>query len=114
MMPGRILRYGTIFVLLISLACLTGCAGIEPPTPKQILEHPFGTSSMRVGLTKDKIIAQWGEPDLKEYDSTGKWGNAKEKWTYYGRYEGLPADVGYLSKTQYLYFDGNYLVKFNE
>lgn len=113
-MRGIIFKYGTISVLSAILIYLTGCAGIEPPTPKEILEHPFGTSSMRIGLTKDQIVAQWGDPDLKEYDNTGKWGNAKERWTYYGRYSNLPVDEGYLTKTQCLYFDGNNLVKINE
>ena len=113
-MPKSFLRYSAFAVLSVILIYINGCAGIEPPTPKEIMEHPFGTSFLRTGLTKEQVIAQWGEPDLKEYDNNGKWGNAKEKWTYYGRYSGLPVDAGYLSKTQYLYFDGKNLVRFNE
>jgi len=113
-MSKDFLRYYAFAVLSVVLVCITGCAGIEPPSPKQIIEHPFGTSMLRAGLTKDQVVAQWGEPDLKEYDNTGKWGNAKERWTYYGRMSGLPVDEGYLTKTQYLYFDGKNLVRFNE
>ena len=113
-MPKSFLRYSAFAILSVILIYITGCAGIEPPTPKEIIEHPLGTSFLRAGLTKEQVIAQWGEPDLKEYDNNGKWGNAKEKWTYYGRYSGLPVDAGYLSKTQYLYFDGKNLVKFNK
>lgn len=112
-MRNGIFKYGIISVLLIGMIYFIGCAGIEPPTPESILKHPLGTM-LRAGLTKDQILAQWGEADLKEYDNTGKWGNAKEKWTYYGRYGEVPVNAGYLSKTQYLYFDGNYLVKFTE
>ncbi|MFA5339101.1 MAG: hypothetical protein WC317_03000 [Candidatus Omnitrophota bacterium] len=113
-MPKRLLRCFVFAVLSAVLVCLTGCAGIEPPSPKQIIEHPFGTSMLRAGLTKDQVLAQWGEPDLKEFDNTGKWGNAKERWTYYGRMSGLPVDEGYLTKTQYLYFDGKNLARYNE
>ncbi|MDP2942378.1 MAG: hypothetical protein Q8O36_02550 [Candidatus Omnitrophota bacterium] len=113
-MRNGVFKSVTILVLLIGMIYLVGCAGIEPPTPKEILSHPLGTSMLRVGLTKDRILAQWGDPDLKEYDNTGKWDNAKEKWTYYARYGEVPVNAGYLSKTQYLYFDGNYLVKFTE
>jgi len=112
-MRNGIFRSVIISALLIGMIYLVGCAGIEPPTPQSIMQHPLGTM-LRVGLTKDKILAQWGDPDLKEYDNTGKWGNAKEKWTYYARYGEVPVNAGYLSKTQYLYFDGNYLVKFTE
>lgn len=108
-----ILKSVIIPALSIGMICLAGCAGIEPPTPEGILRHPLGTM-LRVGLTKDQILAQWGEPDLKEYDDTGKWGNAREKWTYYARYGGVPVNAGYLSKTQYLFFDGMNLVKFTE
>lgn len=102
------------FFLVSAMISVTGCAGIEPPKPAELLKHPFGTSSLRVGATKDQILAQWGEPDIKEYDNTGKWENAKEKWTYYGRCDNLPFDEGYLTKDQCLYFDGKHLVKFNE
>jgi hypothetical protein len=113
-MPRSFLRYSALAVLSVVLVYITGCAGIEPPSPKQFIEHPFGTSMLRAGLTKDQVVAQWGEPDLKEHDNAGKWGNAKERWTYYGRMSGLPVDEGYLTKTQYLYFDGKNLVRFNE
>jgi len=113
-MPRSFLKYFAFIIPSVILVYLTGCAGIEPPNPKKIIEHPFGTSMLRPGLTKDQVSAQWGDPDLKEYDNTGKWGNTKEKWTYYGRYNNLPFDAGYLMKTQYLYFDGNNLVRFNE
>ncbi|MDD4879400.1 MAG: hypothetical protein PHR22_02965 [Candidatus Omnitrophica bacterium] len=113
-MQKSLLKCFVFTVVSAVLACLTGCAGIEPPSPKQIIEHPFGTSMLRAGLTKDQVLAQWGEPDLKEFDNTGKWGNAKERWTYYGRMSGLPLDEGYLTKTQYLYFDGKNLARYNE
>ncbi len=114
-MQKSLLKCFIFTVLAAVLTYLPGCAGIEPPSPKQIIEHPFGTSMLRAGLTKDQVLAQWGEPDLKEFDDgTSKWGNAKERWTYYGRMTGLPVDEGYLTKTQYLYFDGKNLVRYNE
>lgn len=111
-MRQKILRYGIILSTMVILTYFIGCAEIQPPTPEEVLKHPFGTTNLRVGMTKEQILAAWGSPDVKEYDETGKWGVAKEKWTYYGRYKSLPADVGYLSKTKCLYFDGNMLVKF--
>lgn len=111
-MRTNILRFGIISSLMAILIYFVGCAEIQPPTPEEILKHPFGTTNLRVGMTKEQIVAAWGEPDVKDYDDTGKWGVAKEKWTYHGRYKNLPADVGYLSKTKYLYFDGKNLVKF--
>ncbi|MFA5165189.1 MAG: hypothetical protein WC481_06470 [Candidatus Omnitrophota bacterium] len=115
-MPKATLKLIAFWTLssLAAAAALSGCAGIEPPSVEQIVKHPFGTSMLRAGLTKDQVIAQWGEPDLKEFDDTGKWGNSKERWTYYGRYNDLPVDEGYLTNTQYLYFDGKYLVRYNE
>ncbi len=111
-MQTQSFKFGIISTILVILIYLAGCAEIQPPTPEEALKHPFGTTSLRIGMLKDQILAAWGEPDVKEYDETGKWGVAKEKWTYHGRYKNLPADVGYLSKTKYLYFDGNNLVKF--
>lgn len=107
-----IFKSAQLLLFSFILIYFTGCAGIEPLTPEEILKHPLGNTDLRVGMTKDEIADNWGEPDLKEYDDTGKWGNARERWTYHGRYNELPADVGYLSKTHYLYFDGKYLVKF--
>lgn len=111
-MRTNILRFGIISSLIAILIYFVGCSEIQPPTPEEILKHPFGTTNLRVGMPKDQILSAWGEPDVKDYDDTGKWGVAKEKWTYHGRYKNLPADVGYLSKAKYLYFDGNNLVKF--
>lgn len=111
-MRTNILRYGIISYLIAVLIYIVGCAEIQPPPFKEVLKHPFGTTGLRIGMSKDQILAAWGEPDVKECDEAGKWGVAKEKWTYYGRYKNLPADVGYLSKAKYLYFDGNILVKF--
>ncbi len=113
-MPNSSGRITAFLALLSVLIVITGCAGIDPPSPKKIIQHPFGTSMLRPGLTKDQVLAEWGEPDLKEYDDTGKWKNAKERWTYYGRYNELPVDEGYLTKTQYLYFDGKFLVRYGE
>lgn len=111
-MRKGILRYVIISSFAVASIYFAGCAEIQPPTPKEILKHPFGTTNLRIGMPKEQILAAWGEPDLKEYDETGKWGKAKERWTYHGRYKNLPADVGYLSKTKYLYFDENILIKF--
>lgn len=113
-MRDILLQVVLICGLLIASVLFAGCAGIEPPTPEEIVKHPFGTPTLRIGMNKDQIIAGWGDPDVKEYNDSGKWGNARERWIYYGRYKELPADVGYLSKTKILYFDGNNVVKIED
>ena len=100
------LRY--LFILAVMAVMVSGCAEIEPPNPGRLLTKPLGEIPVRVGMTKDEIISQWGEPDLKDTSSD------REEWVYRGRYSGLPIDRGYLSKTKHLYFDGDYLVGFDD
>lgn len=94
-----------VFVLF-----LTGCAGIEPPSPKALLTPWSSTPSTRLGDSKEKILSKWGEPDEINNIGVDELGNAKEEWVYRGRYPTAPVDYKYLSKTKYLYFEGNNLV----
>ncbi|KPK40555.1 MAG: hypothetical protein AMJ78_07095, partial [Omnitrophica WOR_2 bacterium SM23_29] len=80
-MRKHILRYSIISFLIVNLIYFVGCAEIQPPTPEEVLKHPFGTTNLRIGMPKEQITAAWGEPDVKEFDDTGKWGVAKEKWS---------------------------------
>ena len=102
------MRLSYLVLAVIMVFMVSGCAEIEPPNPTKILQKPLGEIPLRVGMTKAEIISQWGEPDLKDDSSD------REEWVYRGRYSGLPIDRGYLSKTKHLYFDGDYLVGFDD
>ncbi|MCQ9208167.1 MAG: outer membrane protein assembly factor BamE [Omnitrophica bacterium] len=99
-------------VCSLLLVSLVSCAEIKPPSPGQILRQPLGESPLRVGMTKEKIKSLWGKPDVVRVLEPDAQGAIKEEWIYRGRYPNLPINVDYLSETQYLFFDGNHLVKF--
>jgi len=106
-----------ILCLLISagLLALTSCADVMPPTPQKIIQTPIGTSSVKIGMTKDQVVDLWGEPDAKRMvEESDKWSGPREEWLYRGRYQGLPVDAGYLSKTKKLYFDGDNLTNITD
>lgn len=99
-------------VKLIAAVCfvgliVSGCAEFDVPTPKSVLEQPLGTDSIRIGMTKDKVVDLWGEPDFVDYEEDEASGRSREVWTYKGRYSAVPVDADYLSRTKVLYFDGN-------
>ncbi len=100
------------WLLAIVLVFLFGCAEIQPPTPMEIIKHPLGEKpDIKIGMSKEQVKKYWGEPDKVEQLGTDQWGVTKEKWTYVGRYPGIPVDYKYLSSTQILYFDGDNLTK---
>lgn len=91
---------------------LAGCAEIEPPTPEKIISPWSSMPNIRLGDTKEDVVSRWGEPDEKKEIGVDELGVAKEEWAYYGRYPLMaPVDYQYLSKTKYLYFEGNILVR---
>lgn len=97
------------FALVLSLV---GCAGITPPTPRELLTKPLGTESIKVGMLKGRVKELWGAPNqINPAEDTEGLKSAKEEWVYIGRYSSLPIDAGYLSKTKKLYFDGENLRK---
>ncbi|UCD55579.1 MAG: hypothetical protein JSV93_01920 [Candidatus Omnitrophota bacterium] len=103
------------FFLISILFLLSGCADITPPTPKDIIKHPLGSDSVKIGMTKGKVIQRWGEPDQINYvEDKEKWGGAREEWTYVGRYSAIPINKNYLYKTRKLYFDGESLTNIVE
>lgn len=97
-----------------SLFFFAGCAEINPPNPKEVLESPFGKGPLRIGMTQTEVRELWGEPDGIETHDPDRWGGVKETWTYEGRFPGMPVDVGYTSKTKVLEFDGQNLVSFRD
>lgn len=100
-------------VLSLALA-LCGCAAITLPTPQDIVSKPLGTESIKIGMTKERVISLWGKPDSIQYDE-GKDSlhGRREVWYYGAHYSGIvpPVNAGYLSQSQRLYFDGNNLVE---
>ncbi|MBN1406046.1 MAG: hypothetical protein JW946_05965 [Candidatus Omnitrophica bacterium] len=103
-----------IMILSIPLVIffISGCAEIQPPNPVDIITSPFGSATdSHIGDNKDDVISRWGEPDEKNEIGVDEIGVKKEQWVYYGRYPMAPVDYRYISKTKYLYFEGNALVR---
>jgi len=102
--------------ILICAAALGGCAALNSvPTPTEVLEHPLGTESIKIGMTKQQVEALWGKPSqIKSVEDKERWKAAKEMWVYRAQYGAIPVDAGYLSKTKKLYFDGNNLTEISE
>lgn len=106
-----------LFLMLVSLVILAvGCAEIRPlEAPETVLKHPLGTDPIRLGMTKDKIRNLWGDPDqVNSLGQADQWGTMKEEWVYEARYSKIPLDKGYISKTKYLYFEGDVLTSFGD
>jgi len=105
-----------IVILAISALCvfISSCAEIEPfKVPEEVLKHPLGTDPIRRGMTKDEINGLWGPPDqVNKLGASDEWGTMEEEWVYLARYGDLPIDKSYLTKTKYLYFQGNILTSF--
>lgn len=101
-----------ILLILVGVATVSGCAEIDPfEAPGEVIRHPLGRESIRVGMSKEEVISKWGEPDivntLPAKDASASQG---EEWVYKARrYTPVPLDAGYLHKNKYLYFDGNNL-----
>jgi len=105
----------TAFAVVAVAISLSSCAGITPPTPEEIVKHPLGTSTVKIGMTKEKVESLWGKPaDTRIVEDTKRWAGPREMWVYEAQYSAIPLDAGYLSKTKKLYFDGDYLTTIDE
>lgn len=118
MKAGKWSMLKTSLVSLFTLAVMTAlssCAGIELPTPDDVVSKPLGTETIKIGMSKQQVESLWGKPDeIKTIEDKGKWAGGREVWIYRADYGALPVDAGYLSKTQKLYFDGNNLTSIGE
>ena len=101
-----------LLYILVGLIAV-GCAEIQPPSPGEVIQHPFGNGPLRIGMTKNEVKGIWGEPDQVTPLGKDQWSAIKEQWVYKARYPGVPADLGYVSKDKTLEFDGDNLVSFN-
>lgn len=102
------------FLFLILVVVLYGCAEMVPPHPVDILTHPLGKGFLKPGMSKKEILSKWGEPDEVVKGETDRFGMNTEKWVYRARIEDVPIGVGYLTKTYYLYFEEDTLVRIRE
>ena len=104
-----------MIILIVFCAFLTGCSAITLPDPNEVVSHPLGTESIKVGMTKQQVESIWGKPDsVKVVEGEGKWQGVREVWTYRAEFGSIPVDAGYLSKTKKLYFDGENLTEIGE
>jgi hypothetical protein len=107
-------------IALFFLGCalitsLSGCAGIEAASPDEVIKHPFGTESVKIGMTKQQVESLWGKPDeVTIVEDKEKWKGPREVWIYRAQASAVPVDAGYLSETKKLYFDGNNLTNISE
>ena len=101
------MKNSTLKILILLSVFLAGCAEIRPPGPEEIMRQPLGQSPLRVGMTKEKVMSLWGEPDVIRVLKRDTQVMINEEWIYRGRYPDLPISVDYLSETQHLFFDGN-------
>lgn len=106
----RLLHFSTVSFLVF----LAGCAEMTPPHPVDILTHPLGKGFLKAGMDKKEVLAQWGEPDEVVKGEPGKFGLASEEWVYQARIKDVPIGVGYLTKSYFLYFEDDTLVRFRE
>ena len=102
-------------VILTSAIFFYGCSAIIIPNPADVVKHPLGTESIKVGMTKEQVESIWGKPSqIKMVEDKAKWQGAREVWIYSAQYGAIPLDAGYLSSTKKLYFDGNNLTDIGE
>jgi len=79
-----------------------------------MLKDPLGEGSLRVGMTKDKVVSVYGESDAKRVVISEEWGSSRDEWMYKGRYSTFPVNAGYFSEDLYLYFDGENLTNISK
>lgn len=108
-----------IKLALLSCVCMVyviGCAGIQPPDTDEILRHPLGTESVKLGMTKAEVESKWGKPDeVRMIEDPKRWKDPREEWVYRPNIgSSIPVDAGFLSKTKRLCFDGNNLTDISD
>ena len=105
----------TILVVILSAVVLLGCSAIIIPNPADVVKHPLGTETIKVGMTKEQVESLWGKPSqIKTVEDKEKWQGTREVWIYRAQYGSIPVNAGYLSTTKKLYFDGNNLTDIGE
>jgi len=113
--PDSLARSALFITVIVLIASLSGCAGIEPPSPDDVIRKPFGNGPIKIGMSKQEVESIWGKPDeVRTVEDKEKWKGSRELWVYRAQYGAIPVNVGYLSKTKKLFFDGNNLTNIEE
>ena len=104
-------RTGVVIVTLGCIMCASlGCTMIEPVMPDNVMKTPFGTESVKVGMSRAQVESLWGKPGyITTAEDKAKWTGTREVWVYRAEQGSIPVDAGNFSKTRKLYFDGNNL-----
>ena len=111
----RRIKVESLTMLLASAIFVGGCSAIIIPNPEDVVKHPLGTESIKIGMTKEQVESIWGKPSqIKMVENKEKWQGAREVWIYRAQYSSIPVDAGYLSNTKKLYFDGDNLTEIGE
>ncbi|MDD5427731.1 MAG: hypothetical protein PHI58_00650 [Candidatus Omnitrophica bacterium] len=111
----NIKRISFLAIMMISAALFSGCSAIIIPNPGEVVKHPLGTESIKIGMSKAQVESIWGKPSqIKMVEDKEKWKGSREVWIYHAQYSSIPVDAGYLSSTKRLYFDGNNLTEIGE
>lgn len=109
------MRKIVIYAAMFALTAFCGCSAIQVPDAEDVISHPLGTESIKIGMSKEQVESIWGKPnDIRMVENKEKWQGTREVWTYRAQYGSIPVDAGYLSKTKKLYFDGNNLTEIGE
>jgi hypothetical protein len=74
-----------IIILILSALILTGCMGLEAPTPQRFVPPLSGASPLHLGASKDYVRSQWGDPEYINQIGVDEVGLVKEEWVYSGR-----------------------------
>lgn len=113
---NRIIKNTTVlFGLLFLGLAASGCSAINSVKPDEVIKHPLGTESIKIGMTKQEVESVWGKPDdVKFVENKERWQGTREMWVYRAQYGAIPVDAGYLSKTKKLYFDGINLTEISD
>jgi hypothetical protein len=74
-----------IIATLVLLSVLTGCAGLEAPTPERFIPPWSGASALHLGDSKDYVRDQWGDPESINHLGVDEVGLEREEWIYSGR-----------------------------
>ena len=101
--------------LIAGLLLMTGCSAITLPNPDDVVRKPFGSESLKLGMSKAQVESHWGKPDeITFVENKEQWKGGREVWVYRAQYSAVPVDAGYLSKTKKLYFDGDNLTTMSD
>ena len=103
------MKFLRICLTIMFVAMLFGCADMDTPTAKQVIENPIGLHAAKIGMTKAQVASIYGDPDMKRIVNSKDWTSEREEWFYKARMSGMPVGADYLSEDMYLYFDGDNL-----